>query len=151
MNNYRWIRGFNDYDNWQASGVSGMGARSFYYPPKPQDCADCHMPQVASQDAGNVDGMVHSHRFIGANTALPFANKDATQLAATEQFLKAGKVRVDIFAISPDTPREKGSDAATSNGGARYRLRSRWAKNRQRRCPRGSVETFASRSDYCAA
>ena len=34
VNNYRWFRGFNDYDNWQASGVSGQGARSFYYPPK---------------------------------------------------------------------------------------------------------------------
>ena len=31
VNGYRWIRGFNDYDNWQASGVSGQGARSFYY------------------------------------------------------------------------------------------------------------------------
>ena len=30
VNHYRWIRGFNDYDNWQASGVSGQGARSFY-------------------------------------------------------------------------------------------------------------------------
>jgi hypothetical protein len=35
VNSYRWIRGFNDYDNWQASGVSGQGARSFYYPPSP--------------------------------------------------------------------------------------------------------------------
>ncbi len=34
VNHYRWFRGFNDYDNWQASGVSGQGARSFYYPPK---------------------------------------------------------------------------------------------------------------------
>ena len=32
VNSYRWVRGFNDYDNWQASGVSGQGARSFYYP-----------------------------------------------------------------------------------------------------------------------
>ena len=46
VNNYRWIRGFNDYDNWQASGVSGQGARSFYYPPKSSTCADCHMPLV---------------------------------------------------------------------------------------------------------
>ena len=44
VNDYRWFRGFNDYDNWQASGVSGEGARSFYYPPKSQKCADCHMP-----------------------------------------------------------------------------------------------------------
>ena len=34
VNSYRWFRGFNDYDNWQASGVSGEGARSFYYPKK---------------------------------------------------------------------------------------------------------------------
>ena len=47
VNDYRWFRGFNDYDNWQASGMSGQGARSFYYPPKPQRCADCHMPLVA--------------------------------------------------------------------------------------------------------
>ncbi len=44
VNHYRWLRGFNEYDNWQASGVSGEGARSFYYPAKPQQCADCHMP-----------------------------------------------------------------------------------------------------------
>jgi len=29
VNHYRWDRGFNEYDNWQASGVSGQGARSF--------------------------------------------------------------------------------------------------------------------------
>ena len=102
VNNYRWVRGFNDYDNWQASGVSGMGARSFYYPPKPQDCADCHMTLVASHDAGNVGGYVHSHRFLAANTAVPFANQDNTQLAQTETFLADGKLRVDIFAISPE-------------------------------------------------
>src|SRR3954465_577313 len=50
VNSYRWFRGFNDYDNWQASGVSGEGARSFYYPKKPSKCADCHMPLVASKD-----------------------------------------------------------------------------------------------------
>src|SRR5215469_14584358 len=32
VNHYRWFRGFNEYDNWQASGISGQGARSFYYP-----------------------------------------------------------------------------------------------------------------------
>jgi len=37
---------FNEYDNWQASGVSGQGARAFYYPKSPMNCADCHMPQV---------------------------------------------------------------------------------------------------------
>lgn len=102
VNDYRWSRGFDDYDNWQASGVSGHGARSFYYPPKPQTCSDCHMPKVASQDAANVHGFVDSHRFVAANTAVPYATGDKAQLADEEKFLKDGKVRVDIFAISPD-------------------------------------------------
>jgi Tfp pilus assembly protein PilF len=101
VNNYRWIRGFNDYDNWQASGVSGLGARSFYYPPKSMRCADCHMPIVDSNDAGNVKGKIHSHRFPGANTALPTANQDNEQLAAVTQFLKNGILSVDIFGVSP--------------------------------------------------
>jgi tetratricopeptide (TPR) repeat protein len=101
VNHYRWFRGFNEYDNWQASGVSGEGARSFYYPPKPQQCADCHMPLTNSSDMGNVDGKVHSHRFPGANTALPTANEDAAQLKATEDFLTSGALTVDIFALSP--------------------------------------------------
>ncbi len=102
VNHYRWIRGFNEYDNWQASGVSGEGARSFYYPPKSQNCADCHMPLAPSQDAGNVNGFVHSHRFPGANTAVPYQNGDATQLEVTRKFLESGVVSVDLFAISPD-------------------------------------------------
>jgi len=104
VNNYRWVRGFNDYDNWQASGVSGQGARSFYYPPKPQKCADCHMPLVDSQDDANVAGKVHSHRFPGANTALPFANQDWKQLEVVEKFLKDKIVSVDIFALAEAQP-----------------------------------------------
>lgn len=104
VNNYRWLRGFNSYDNWQASGVSGEGARSFYYPPAPLTCADCHMPLVASDDAGNKNGYVKSHRFPAANTALPTANQDTTQLNAVKAFLTSNQVKVDIFTVS--TPRE---------------------------------------------
>src|SRR5437588_140322 len=101
VNHYRWIRGFNEYDNWQASGVSGQGARSFYYPAKPAQCADCHMPLESSKDMGNINGFVHSHRFPAANTAVPTANQDAAQLKLTEDFLKNGQMSVDIFALSP--------------------------------------------------
>ncbi len=101
VNSYRWVRGFNDYDNWQASGVSGQGARSFYYPPKTSSCSDCHMPLVASKDPGNREGKIHSHRFPAANMAVAHANQDTAQLNATEQFLKSGFITVDIFAVSP--------------------------------------------------
>jgi len=100
VNNYRWFRGFNEYDNWQASGVSGEGARSFYYPPKSQKCADCHMPLVASQDPAAQDGKVHSHRFPGANTAVPYVNHDDVQLKTTQDFLRDGQVSIDIFGMA---------------------------------------------------
>ena len=117
VNGYRWIRGFNEYDNWQASGVSGQGARSFYYPEQPSTCVDCHMPRVPSADPGrHADGMVHSHRFPGANTAVPFVNHDTTQLKVTTDFLTSGFISVDIFAVSPieetaDTPMIRRSGA----------------------------------------
>jgi tetratricopeptide (TPR) repeat protein len=106
VNNYRWFRGFNDYDNWQASGVSGQGARAFYYPAKSQKCADCHMPLVKSNDPAAKNGMVKSHRFPGANTALPMVNKDETQMKVVQDFLKDKQVSVDIFGMSPGKARE---------------------------------------------
>jgi Flp pilus assembly protein TadD len=115
VNHYRWLRGFNEYDNWQASGVSGQGARSFYYPPKPQQCADCHMPLTSSKDAGNINGFVHSHRFPGANTAVPTANEDAAQLLLTENFLKSGTLTVDIFALTPEKEPLKSAAAGQSD------------------------------------
>src|SRR5438270_7829814 len=114
VNHYRWLRGFNEYDNWQASGVSGQGARSFYYPPKSSTCADCHMPLVASHDPGNRNGMVHSHRFPAANTAIPAVNRDDTQLRATEDFLKSGFITVDLFAASPVTCGAAGVERAAA-------------------------------------
>jgi tetratricopeptide (TPR) repeat protein len=101
VNQYRWLRGFNDYDNWQASGVSGQGARSFYYPAQPKTCSDCHMPLVPSRDPGNINGMVHSHRFPAANTALAYVNKDEKQMQVTREFLQSGFITVDVFAASP--------------------------------------------------
>ncbi|MEO8661268.1 MAG: tetratricopeptide repeat protein [Bryobacteraceae bacterium] len=101
VNNYRWIRGFNEYDNWQASGISGQGARSFYYPQKSQTCSECHMPVVDSKDPGNKDGKIHSHRFPASNTAVAQANQDYAQMGVTENFLKSGFITVDIFGATP--------------------------------------------------
>ncbi len=100
VNSYRWIRGFNEYDNWQASGVSGEGARSFYYPPESKNCIDCHMPRVPSDDAANKQGMIRSHRFAAANTALAVANRDPEQLRHVVEFLQAGQLTVDVFGMT---------------------------------------------------
>ncbi len=119
VNSYRWSRGFNEYDAWQASGVSGYGARSFYYPDAPQTCNDCHMPLVPSTDPGHRQGFVHSHRFPAANTALPTANRHRDQLDVTMTLLRSGVVSLDIFAISPATPtRPPVASGAQTNGPA---------------------------------
>ncbi len=104
VNHYRWLRGFNDYDAWQQSGVSGQGARAFYVPTDgPKKCGSCHMPLVRSDDKGNIGGYVHSHRFPGANTALPVANQDPVQFEVVEKFLQDGILTVDIFAVSEES------------------------------------------------
>ena len=65
------------------------------------------MPLTQSHDFGNMNGFVHSHRFPGANTAVPTANDDADQLNLTEKFLKNGILSVDIFAVSPEVANAK--------------------------------------------
>jgi len=126
VNGYRWIRGFNDYDNWQASGISGQGARSFYYPPKSMRCADCHMPLVASNDPAAKNGKIRSHRFPGANTALPYVNRDAAQLKAVQDFLRDGAVSVDVFGIARGAA-PGASEEDTTRRGSEPRLASTFA------------------------
>src|SRR4029079_5929339 len=57
------------------------GAGSVYRPDKAKTCQDCHMPlePAVQGDAGAKNGMVRSHRFLGANTALPHLRGDADQ------------------------------------------------------------------------
>lgn len=126
VNHYRYLKGFDEYDNWQASGVSGQGARSFYYPPKPMMCVDCHMPLVASKDLGNIHGLVHSHRFAAANTAIPTADGDTTQLRAVESFLKTA-LRVDIFALAEEPAGEAGPARAAAVSGGTPQVSSTFA------------------------
>jgi len=126
VNSYRWIRGFNDYDNWQASGVSGQGARSFYYPPKPSQCADCHMPLVPSKDFGSLNGFVHSHRFAAANTAVPTSYGDQEQVQQVESFLK-GALSVDIFALAEEPSEGGGRTGPMGGAGEAPQLASTFA------------------------
>jgi len=100
-----FLRGQNHYDAFLLSGVSGVGIRSFYYPPKAQEnCNNCHMPPKESKDFGakNIDDsgklQVHNHTFLGANTAVAWFNKFDKTIEAHKKFLK-GVMRVDIFGV----------------------------------------------------
>ena len=57
------------------------------------------MPLVEAKDPAARNGLVHSHRFPGANTALPFVNGDEKQLEIVQAFLKDNQVSVDVFGL----------------------------------------------------
>lgn len=99
LNGYRWMRGQDHYDGWYDSGVSGRAVRSFYDPPKPKACRDCHLPDYRSDEFGNKKGFLHDHVFPAANTALPFVRGDRETQKKIEEFLENKVLTVDLFAI----------------------------------------------------
>lgn len=106
LNHYReWLRGQNHYDSWLLSGVSGHGARSFYYPPEAQtNCNECHMPSQQSTDFGakmmDDSGTlkIHDHLFPSANTGMAWL-RDRHEVVKAHQEYMNGVMRVDIFGI----------------------------------------------------
>ena len=101
INHYRWLRGQDEYDAWQHSGVSGNAVASFYAPPAPLNCQDCHMAYEKSRDKGHDGGQVRGHFFNAANTALPALPKSRNQnwLERTTAFMQDDKISVDLFGI----------------------------------------------------
>ncbi|HYT88281.1 MAG TPA: hypothetical protein VEL76_06145 [Gemmataceae bacterium] len=116
VNHYKeFLRGQNHPDSFLLSGVSGHGARSFYYPPTAKTrCAECHMPLQASSDFGARDfdnsgvRKIHSHLFPGANTGVPALVKYPGYedvIKAHTQFLRGGldgkspTLRIDLFGL----------------------------------------------------
>lgn len=100
-----FLRGQNHYDSFLLSGVSGHGARSFYYPPVAEtNCNGCHMPLEASDDFGarRFDGsdalQIHDHLFPSANTAMAWL-RDRDQIIEAHREFNEGVMRVDIFGV----------------------------------------------------
>ena len=111
LNQYKdFLRGQNHYDSWLLSGVSGHGARSFYYPEKSQKaCAGCHMPLEESSDFGaklfagsNGKFSIHDHTFAAGNTGLPALRGYLTEVEDKHKKFLDGTMRVDIFAVKED-------------------------------------------------
>lgn len=106
LNHYKeFLRGQNHYDPYLLSGVSGHGARSFYYPPKAQvNCNGCHMPLKPSDDFGAkffgdaTELSVHDHLFPSANTGIAWLRENPDTIQAHQEFLN-GTMRVDLFGV----------------------------------------------------
>lgn len=97
-----WIKLQDQYGEWLASPFSGRNDKGFHKDTVKM-CRDCHMPLVPSSDpSAGKGGMVRSHRFIAANTAVPWLDGDEDQYSLTKEWLKGRKILVDIF-----IPRDK--------------------------------------------
>ena len=76
VNKVGWVQLQNQYDNWRKSHWNHPGDAT-----RTIECRECHMPLQASRDPGrgdaldynrsDDDGKHRSHRFLGANQAIP--------------------------------------------------------------------------------
>jgi hypothetical protein len=105
VNNVGWVQLQNQYDNWRKSRWNHPND-----PRKTIECRECHMPLMASTDpaSGDVldynrspeDGRHRSHRFVGANQAMPALLKipgAERQIELTEKWLRG---EIDIPEIA---------------------------------------------------
>jgi len=108
LNNYKSMRGFNAYDEWQMSGASTDTITPYYRSDKRLDCRSCHMPAAGEgmKDVSAKNGTVASHRFLGANTATPLFYGQHAQVKKTTEFLQNGVITADIFAVRNEATNE---------------------------------------------
>ena len=101
LNDYKFIRAFTVYDEWQNSKFSQRNPLTFYTADY-KTCQGCHMKRnpLTMPDSGAKHGTFASHRWLAGNTAVPFYYGFDEQLRKTTEFLQSGNyLNVDLFAL----------------------------------------------------
>jgi cytochrome c-type biogenesis protein CcmH/NrfG len=101
LNDYKWIRAFTAYDEWQNSKFSNRNPLTFYTA-EFTTCQGCHMKRAPNllPEPGAKEGTFVSHRWLAGNTAVPFYYGFDEQLEKTIAFLRSGDyLNVDIFGL----------------------------------------------------
>jgi len=101
LNDYKWLRAFSVYDEWQQSSWSRQSPLPFYKKDTVSTCQTCHMAKVAAaSDSGAKAGQIASHRFLGASTTIPIVYNYPDQLKKVTEYLKEGILGMDLFGIA---------------------------------------------------
>jgi len=106
LNDYKFIRAFTVFDEWQNSKFSKRNPLTFYTADL-TTCQNCHMKRSAPAlfEVGQKNGTFASHRWTAGNTAVPFYYGFDEQLQKTKEFLQSGTyLNVDLFAIKKVDP-----------------------------------------------
>jgi tetratricopeptide (TPR) repeat protein len=101
LNDYKFVRAFTTYDEWQQSKFSHRNPLTFYSGDF-KTCQTCHMTREdhSLPEPGAKNGTFASHRWLAGNTAVPFYSGFSPQLEKTIKFLQSGDyLNVDIFAL----------------------------------------------------
>jgi len=104
LNDYKFIRAFTVYDEWQNSKFSKRNPLTFYSADF-TTCQGCHMKRapLTLRDYGAKNGTFASHRWPAGNTAVPFYYGFDQQLQKTIEFLQSGNyLNVDLFGIKKE-------------------------------------------------
>jgi tetratricopeptide (TPR) repeat protein len=115
LNDYKFIRAFTVYDEWQNSKFSKRNPLTFYSTDF-TTCQNCHMMREPAEDKeyGAKHKTFAMHRWLAGNTAVPFYYGFDEQLQKTIQFLKSGMyLNLDFFGM-----KKPGSDAMVAPLGA---------------------------------
>lgn len=100
LNDYKFLRAFAVADELQMSSFSKESPHPFYVRNK-ETCNSCHMQDAPAKmyDVSAKDGVIASHRWAAANTAIPhfFGYKD--QVAEVTKNLQNDVMGVDVFAL----------------------------------------------------
>jgi Flp pilus assembly protein TadD len=116
LNSYKFLRGFSAYDEWQQSGASMESITPFYRRDQRFTCNSCHMSKTEStSDVAAKNGVISSHRWLGANTITPLFYGQTRQVELTEEFLQSNVLNVDIFALRNETTGEIFSALSTKS------------------------------------
>lgn len=100
LNDYKWLRAFSVYDEWQQASWSKQTPLPFYEKETASTCQTCHMTKSpVTNDYGAKDHQLASHRWLGANTAIPYFYGYDEQLKKTQEYLK-DTLAMDIFGLA---------------------------------------------------
>jgi tetratricopeptide (TPR) repeat protein len=119
LDNYKWLRAFSVYDEWQGASFTKQSPLPFYRKDVASTCQSCHMLReslaTGAIDPGAKDGKLVSHRWAAGNTLIPQFYKFDEQAQRVADFLKngfdgKGVLNVDIFALEKESAEATPSD-----------------------------------------
>ncbi len=123
LNDYKFVRAFTVFDEWQNSKFSKRNPLTFYAGDY-TTCQNCHMKRSAPTltEYGAKNGTFASHRWTAGNTAVPFYYGFDEQLKKTTEFLQSGNyLNVDLFAFKK---KDDGNGFVGPIGTVAYSLRA---------------------------